>query len=121
MFITLEDETSVANLVIWPSLYEKQRRGILTASMIGVEGRVQREGEVVHIIVMRLHDLSHELASLGAQGAPFPMRHGRGDDFHHGSQGTDVRSLLPRIAKVIEADVQTHKLDTLKVKARDFR
>jgi len=68
MFITLEDEASVANLVIWPSLYEKQRRVILTASMIGVEGRVQREGEVVHIIVMRLHDLSHELASLSAQG-----------------------------------------------------
>jgi error-prone DNA polymerase len=48
MFITIEDETGVANLVIWPSLYERQRRIILAASMMSVQGRVQREGEVVH-------------------------------------------------------------------------
>ena len=50
MFITIEDETGVANLVIWPSLYERQRRIILAAGMIAVQGRVQREGEVVHLV-----------------------------------------------------------------------
>ena len=39
MFITIEDETGVANLVIWPQLFEKQRRLILSAGMLGVEGR----------------------------------------------------------------------------------
>src|ERR1700744_1248621 len=53
MFITIEDETGVANLVIWPSLYERQRRSILGAGMIGVEGRVQREGQVVHLVAQQ--------------------------------------------------------------------
>ena len=56
MFITIEDETGVANLVIWPTLYEKQRRVILTSSMLGVQGRVQREGEVVHLVAHKLFD-----------------------------------------------------------------
>ena len=121
MFITLEDESGVANLVIWPSLYEKQRRLILTASMMGVEGRVQREGEVVHVVVMRLHDLSGELAGLGEREAAFPLPHGRGDEFHHGSPGGDVRTLPPRMAKAREIYVPDLHIDTLKVKARDFR
>jgi error-prone DNA polymerase len=43
MFITIEDETGVANLVIWPDLFEKQRRVILSSGMMAVYGRVQRE------------------------------------------------------------------------------
>jgi error-prone DNA polymerase len=50
MFITIEDETGTSNLVIWPDLYEKQRRIILSSGMMAVYGRVQREGEVVHLI-----------------------------------------------------------------------
>src|ERR1019366_6345523 len=46
MFITIEDETGIANLVIWPSFFEKQRRTILSAGMIAVHGRIQREGEI---------------------------------------------------------------------------
>jgi len=121
MFITLEDETGVANLVIWPSLYEKQRRLILTASMMGVEGRVQREGEVVHVVVMRLHDLSGELAGLGERDAAFPLPRGRGDEFHHGSAGTDARSQPPRLTGTRDIFIEPNGTDTLKVKARDFR
>jgi error-prone DNA polymerase len=121
MFITLEDESGVANLVIWPSLYEKQRRLILTASMMGVEGRVQREGEVVHVVVMRLHDLSGELTGLGEREAPFPLPHGRGDEFHHGSVGGDARSLPPRTLKTRDIYIEPNHIDTLKVKAREFR
>jgi DNA polymerase III alpha subunit len=58
MFITIEDETGVANLVIWPSLYERQRRIILSAGMIAVQCRIQREGEVVHLVANQLTDLS---------------------------------------------------------------
>ena len=60
MFITIEDETGIANLVVWPSLYEKQRRIVHAAGMIAVHGRIQREGEVVHLIAHRLTDLSPE-------------------------------------------------------------
>ena len=120
MFITLEDETAIANLVNWPSLYEKQRRLILTATMMGVEGRIQREGEVVHVVVRRLHDLSGELAGLGERDVVFPLPHGRGDEFHHGS--TPCPRDVPRPA-VRPRDIYIPDLhiDTLKVKARDFR
>ena len=121
MFITLEDETGVANLIIWPSLYEKQRRIVLTASMMGVEGRVQREGEVVHVIGVRLHDLSGELAGLGERDAPFPLPHGHGDEFHHGSAPPDPRDRPPPPVKPRDIYVRDLHIDTLKVKARDFR
>src|SRR6201996_7466352 len=79
MFITIEDETGVANLVIWPSLYERQRRIILAASMLSVQGRVQREGEVVHLVAHQLTDLSADLATVGSRDAAFSLPHGRGD------------------------------------------
>jgi len=78
MFITIEDETGVANLVIWPSLYEHQRR-IMAAGMIAVQGRIQPEGEVVHLVANHLTALSAELAGVGDRGAGFPLPHGRGD------------------------------------------
>ncbi|MDB5705470.1 MAG: dnaE2 [Sphingomonas bacterium] len=65
MFITLEDETDVANLVVWTKVFETNRRTVLSASMMGVRGQVQREGEVIHIIARRLDDLSPLLASVG--------------------------------------------------------
>jgi len=65
MFITLEDETNVANLVVWTNVFEKNRRTVLSASMMGVRGQVQREGEVIHVIAQRLDDLSPLLASVG--------------------------------------------------------
>ena len=69
MFLTLEDETGIANIVIWPDLFEKQRRVVIGASMISVRGRVQREGEVVHVVAQRLDDLSALFASVGERGA----------------------------------------------------
>ncbi len=91
MFITIEDETGIANLVIWPKVFEKQRRVILAARMMAVHGRIQREGEVVHLVAHQLTDLSTELASVGDRDATFPLPHGRGDEFHHGSPGLDPR------------------------------
>jgi error-prone DNA polymerase len=78
MFITIEDETGIANLVIWPKLYEKQRRIILSARMMAVNGRIQREGEVVHLVAQHLTDLSQALASVGDRDVTFPLPHGHG-------------------------------------------
>ncbi|RUX42913.1 error-prone DNA polymerase, partial [Mesorhizobium sp. M7A.F.Ca.US.014.04.1.1] len=64
MFITIEDETGIANLVVWVKVFEKYRRVVLGAGMIGVHGRIQREGEVVHLVAHRLSDLSADLASV---------------------------------------------------------
>ena len=120
MFITIEDETGVANLVIWPSLYERQRRIILAAGMIAVKGRIQREGEVVHLVAKHLTDLSAELAGVGDRDDGFPLPHGRGDEFHHGSPGIDPRSLPPKVPKP-DIYIPDLHIGSIKVKTRDFR
>ncbi len=70
MFITIEDETGVANLVLWADRFEKQRRLVLSAGMIACHGRVQREGEVVHVVTDHLEDLSGLLRSVGSATNP---------------------------------------------------
>ncbi|QYC11485.1 error-prone DNA polymerase [Brevundimonas nasdae] len=120
MFITIEDETGVANLVIWPSLYEEQRRIVLSATMLVVDGQVQREGEVVHIVATRLHDASSLLASVGDRQSPFPLPHGRGDEFHHASP-PDPRGAAPRTIRPRDIYIPDLHLDTIRPKTRDFR
>jgi error-prone DNA polymerase len=70
MFITIEDEAGIANLVVWPSLFEQYRRVVLSARMIGVEGRVQCQGEVIHLVAERLVDLGELLRSVGERDQP---------------------------------------------------
>jgi error-prone DNA polymerase len=104
-FMTIEDETDVANVVIWPSLFEKQRRLILSAGMIACRGRVQKEGQVIHVVAEHMLDLSDLLRSVGNREEPFPLRHGRGDE-----------------ARPRDIHVPDLSLDRgIKVKTRDFR
>ena len=72
IFGTLEDEEGVANLVIWPKVFERYRKVVMRARLMLATGRLQREGLVVHIIVTRLVDLSHRLDDL-AQGHGPPL------------------------------------------------
>jgi error-prone DNA polymerase len=58
LFVTLEDETEVANLVIWPALFERQRRSCSRLVLSRRGGRVQREGEVIHLVAEHLTDLT---------------------------------------------------------------
>jgi error-prone DNA polymerase len=71
IFATLEDETGVANIVIWPRVFESHRRIVLTAHLMGVVGRLQREGLVIHVVADRLVDMSFLLGELAA-GSPSP-------------------------------------------------
>jgi len=63
-FITIEDETGCSNLVVFQNLFDKYRKEILKSKLLMVEGNLQREGEVVHVIVKRCHDLSKLLSKL---------------------------------------------------------
>ena len=121
MFITIEDETGIANLVLWPSLFEKQRRLVLSAGMIACRGRVQREGEVVHVVVEHLTDLSRELRSVGARELPFPIARGRGDGATHPGSA-DSREQVAA-AQFRTRDIYSpERLSTgIKVPTRDFR
>ena len=66
MFITIEDETSIANLVVWADRFEKQRAEIISARLLICHGRLQREGDVTHVIVDHVEDATRLLGRLTA-------------------------------------------------------
>ncbi|RPE67475.1 DnaE-like error-prone DNA polymerase [Pacificibacter maritimus] len=65
IFLTLEDETGVSNVVVWPKVYERFRRTVMGGRLLRVSGRLEREGIVVHLIADHIDDLSHRLSDLG--------------------------------------------------------
>ena len=71
VFVTLEDETGLTNVVVHPALVEKQRRELLAATLIGVYGQLQVEGEVIHLVASRLVDLSAWLGRLPTRSRDF--------------------------------------------------
>jgi error-prone DNA polymerase len=113
VFITIEDETGIANLVVWPDIFEKYRRAILSASMLGVFGRVQKEGDVVHIVARRLTNLSHLLASVGNRDEA-ALGH---DQFKR----VTVPALCGSDPAAREARSQNGRTEPIKVRTRDFR
>ncbi len=70
MFITIEDETGHANLIVWPTVFERFRQAVLGATMMGVEGSVQREGAVIHVVARRVWNLDPLLGELTASARP---------------------------------------------------
>ncbi|TVR48240.1 MAG: error-prone DNA polymerase, partial [Rhodobacteraceae bacterium] len=78
IFITLEDETGVSNIVVWPKVYERYRRIVIGGRLLRVRGRVQREGAVIHVIAETVMDLSDRLGAMG-RGVIDPTA-GRGDE-----------------------------------------
>ena len=86
--MTVEDETGIANVVIWPKLFEQSRRTALGASMIAINGRIQREGDVVHLVAQQIFDLFGDLSGLADRDTDFRLPTGRGDEFAHGSPGS---------------------------------
>ena len=101
-FITLEDETGIANIILWQRKFEEQRRIVMSAAMIAVKGQMQKEGEVIHVVADRLEDLTPLLHQVGAMD--FPHRYAPSD----GGKGVPPD---PRKAKAA---------GVIKVKSRDF-
>ena len=67
IFLTLEDETGVVNIVVWRKLYERYRRAVIAGRMLRVTGRLQRDSGVVHVIAEEIEDISPMLDSLLAE------------------------------------------------------
>jgi error-prone DNA polymerase len=65
IFLTLEDETGVSNVVVWPKIYEQFRRSVMGGRLLRVTGYLQREGIVVHLIAQQIEDVSQRLTDLG--------------------------------------------------------
>jgi error-prone DNA polymerase len=71
VFMTLEDETGYINVVIWSTLFNRQRRIAVSARLLALSGEVQREGEVIHVIAKRLYDHTDLLGALPTHSRDF--------------------------------------------------
>ena len=86
LFITVEDETGVANMILWPDRFEAQRTVVMSSAMIGVVGKVQRDGSdnggVIHVIADHIHDYTGMLRAVG--DIDLPRMTSPGDGATHG-------------------------------------
>jgi error-prone DNA polymerase len=78
VFITLEDETGVANLVVWPDVFEKQRKIVMGARLMAVHGVIQKDEDdgVIHVVARRLEDHTHMLRYLSEDIMDAPLSRG---------------------------------------------
>jgi len=118
--MTIEDETGIVNAVVWPTLFERQRRLVLSASMLAINGKVQREGDAVHLVAQRLFDLSDDLGRMSELDEQFPLPHGRGDEFARGSGAPAPRERPKAAALTRDIYVKDLLIDRLKVKSSNF-
>ena len=65
IFLTLEDETGTANVIVWKQVYEAFRKAVIAGRLVRVTGRIQRDGPTTHVIAERVEDVSALLATLG--------------------------------------------------------
>jgi error-prone DNA polymerase len=120
LFITIEDETGVAQGILWPDRFETYRRQVMSSSMIAMRGRLQKEGEVIHIICDRITDHNDLLRSIGS--GEFTVAPGRGDGATHGG-GPDPRDPgIPR-GRTLSYPPFRHELteeEVVRIRSHDF-
>jgi len=112
VFVTLEDETGIANLIVWPQTLERFRRAALGATLLACRGRLQREAGVIHVIAEQLHDLTQRKGGkceIDAAGAQDRHRHnqrhqsGNHSGAWNGQQGRQLENVA-EIGRGIGAD-----------------
>ena len=84
VFVTIEDEHGIANLVVWPKVFEAHRRIVMGARLLGVRGKIQREGKddyvVIHLVAKQVWDWSADLDRIAEIDETFHLTTGRGDE-----------------------------------------
>lgn len=85
IFLTLEDETGTANIVVWAKVFERFRRAVIAGRCIKVTGRLQCDGDVVHVVAEQIEDISYLLDRIaGVVSLPAPKEWPRGEgDLRH--------------------------------------
>ena len=118
IFLTLEDENSIANIIIWQRVFERYRPVVMGSKLIRVEGKLQCESGVIHIVADRMEDLTHWLAAMSeeAQAAADQARQTT-------SQARPSASLKagkdPRVLQSYETSVR--KTSSVMPKGRNFQ
>ena len=72
VFLTLEDETGVVNVVVWPGVFKRNRDTLMSSVVLGVRGEVQRENDVIHLVARRMENLSDLLGALASAKTAAP-------------------------------------------------
>ena len=114
-FMTLEDESGIANAIVWQRLFDRYRRTILSSAMVGIKGRLQREGQVIHVIADSIEDLTPLLGEVGNRD--FPYRPGPGDGARNGSHDPRHKNRLPPPPV---AALPPGRDGGMRIKSRDF-
>lgn len=120
VFVTLEDETGIANVVLWSDRFEANRRTVMSATMLSIRGRVQREGIVIHVIADTITDLTGMLREVGDLDLPHTAM--PGDGATHGGTIDPRDRLIPR-QRPADSWPPRRSLktpDLIPVKSRDF-
>ncbi len=110
-FITIEDETGVANLVVLPEVFGRYRREIMSARLLEVHGRIQRTdqaAEVVHVLVHRLVDRSEALRALAEPELDLKPRLARSDEVTRTPLGQTPTPMHPRQVRVMPPSRDFH-------------
>jgi error-prone DNA polymerase len=115
VFVTLEDETGIANAVLWSDRFETYRRMVMSATMLAIRGKVQREGIVIHLVAERITDLTGWLREVG--DLDLPRLALPGDGAAHGST-IDPRERRPTDNWPPRRSLKAP--DLIPVKSRDF-
>jgi error-prone DNA polymerase len=95
VFMTIEDETGVANAVIWPKVLERERKVVMGARLVLVHGRIQRHEDIIHVVAQRLEDRSDWLDYLTEDGAPMNVSIANADEVRRPDPGS-WRSSQPK-------------------------
>ena len=125
VFITLEDEFGIANLVIWPKVFEAHRRIVMGSRLLGVAGKVQRVdstddigASVIHLVADRLWDWSADLDRIADLDGHFELRQGRGDQAH--SSTPDPRDETEKGKKPYDRSRIIFDRPQIKIASHDF-
>jgi error-prone DNA polymerase len=100
IFLTLEDEQAVANVIIWPRVFDRFRPVVMGGRLIRVSGRLQSESGVIHIVADRIEDLTHWLGELSEQAR---FVRGLAETQAKASGGSNVVRLPARPPSVVDA------------------
>ena len=93
VFMTLEDETGIANAVVWPQAMERYRKVVMGSRLVMVKGRIQRHEDIIHVVADHLEDWSIELLSLSERGTDLTPPHAHADEVKR--PGRDPRGSKP--------------------------
>ena len=119
VFMTIEDETGIANAVVWPKTLERFRKVVMGARLIVIHGRIQRHEDIIHVVSTRLEDRSDWLRLLSEHGPEMKVPlanadHVRNPDTRseqsglHNGHPRDARITHPRDARIIPKSRDFH-------------